>query len=404
MRIRTHTLFVYTAALSFVLSSSAYIKGLSDAVGLFIDAVQAIILVHCVVHIYKKKSGVDIFTLLVFGLYAVLGISTALGTKEYLSYLVYAVQGIGAVVFIRYELERDPKDAIRALRNTIFIALCANLIQVIFFPITGVAKDEAYYLLGLRVAFTPFVVTGCFFSVLYDTLYRVKLSLLTGGMIVVGLATLIMENVSTGIVTLVVVAIMYLLMNAGKLRISLYPILIIYAVLFVAIVVFEAQYNIPGMAYLLNNLLGRDLTFDNRTTIWSAALAQIIQKPLMGYGLSGGGNVYVEFSYRIATLSAHDQFLETLHQGGMIAFVILCAMFVRVAGVTKKYRGTKEGNLCICFTMAFLIIMFAEVQMTKALVFLVLATAANLSMFSKVVVASGLYEGSGNFKNTERNK
>lgn len=390
MKICKHNIYLYIATISFVLSSSAYVKIASNLLSLCIDAIQALVLIYCIFHMLKKHN-IDRFLILVILFYVMLGVSTFIGSKEYTAYIVYAIQGVGAVAFISYALQKYPKDTIRILRNILFLFVSMNLILMLVKPGGFLGTEEqTYYLLGLRISFTPFVLCELFFALLNDCFENKKMSVITGVSLIIGVITVWIKNVSTGIVTILVVMILLKIMGAKKKNIELYQIYILYSIIYILIVGFNIQYHIPFLSYFLQDILGKDLTFDNRTTIWLATISEIIKQPFWGHGISGGGAVIVKFQYRIAELSAHTQFLETLYQGGIIAFTFFICMCSQIGKVTRNALKDKYKNISICFVTGFLIMMFTEVQMTKALVFLVFATAANLNKIQGNIYNKGV--------------
>lgn len=157
----------------------------------------------------------------------------------------------------------------------------------------------------------------------------------------------------------------------------MHVIYLIYAIGFVLIVVYNIQYKLPFFSYLLEDVMHKDLSFDNRTTIWASTIVAFLKQPLFGYGVTGGGGVLVEFKYRVATLSAHNQILNTLYEGGIVSFVFFMIMFGVVADNIKKCFSLKLNRLYSCFLIGYLMIMFTEVQTTKALLFITLSIIAN---------------------------
>ena len=94
------------------------------------------------------------------------------------------------------------------------------------------------------------------------------MSVITGVSLIIGVITVWIKNVSTGIVTILVVMILLKIMGTKKKNIELYQIYILYSIIYILIVGFNIQYHIPFLSYFLQDILGKDLTFDNRTTIW----------------------------------------------------------------------------------------------------------------------------------------
>lgn len=379
MILQKHTLFLYVAAISFAAGSSAYIKGFS-LFSLAINAIDFLVLLYCLLRLIKNNN-INKYTCLVILLYMLLGFSTVLGTSEYSSFIVYAVQGIGATVFINYELSRYPVDTVRVLRNVLMIFIALNAIQLILLPngFYGTA-NTAVHLLGYRIAFTPFVITEIFFSLLYDFMTNEKNCISAFSLISVaaGYFTVFIKNISTGIITLTVVLILLAVCNYRKLKFDLYSFFIIYAVLFVGIIIFNIQYHDPIISYFLVEVLGKNLTFDNRTTIWNASIKEISDLPILGHGITGGGGISVKFKYRAAVLSAHNQILNLMWEGGAAALAVFLGMSMRIARAVKNVENNEISYLCSCAVIGFFVLMFTEVQMTKALIFLLFATVVDI--------------------------
>ncbi|MGN0475337.1 MAG: O-antigen ligase family protein [Acutalibacteraceae bacterium] len=379
MTVKKHTMFLYIAAICFTASSSAFIKGL-PVIGQVINAVECVIFIYCFLMLIKSRK-VNTYTWLVILFYVLLGVSTVLGTKEYFTYIVYAIQGIGATVFINYEFNRYPVETAKVLRNVLMCFILINLFMCILFPggFYGTG-NTAMFFLGYRIAFTPFIIAQVFFSLLYDYASKAsdKISIFSIASVVVGFMSVLIKNVSTGIVTLAAVLGLVAICKHRKKQFNLYYFYIIYAVIFVGIVIYNIQYHIPFISYFLVDVLGKSLTFDHRTTIWLATIKEFLEKPILGYGLTGGGGVLVKFEYRVATLSAHNQILNLLWEGGVVAFSVFAAMGLQIGRALKRAHNNNISYLACCFIIGFFVMMFTEVQMTKALIFLLFAAAANI--------------------------
>lgn len=311
--------------------------------------------------------------------YVSLGISTYLGSSEYKSYIVYFVQALTATLFVEVALKRKKIEAVVIIRNVLFFFLLINLITLILFSqglgVYGYNKssDNYYYFLGLRIAFTPFILTELLSSHIVDYLQGKKLSSFTRMSFAVGLLTLFIEKIATGLLAIAIIYTLMFLIRRKNIKLNMYAIYLIYAIGFILIVVYNIQYKLPFFSYLLEDVMHKDLSFDNRTTIWASTIAAFLKQPLFGYGVTGGGGVLVEFKYRVATLSAHNQILNTLYEGGIVSFIFFVIMFGVVAEKIKKCFSLKLNRLYSCFLIGYLMIMFTEVQTTKALLFITLS-------------------------------
>ena len=372
---------MYIIAIALIAGSSAYIKT-NHTVSMAINGIEAIAVVFLILDEIKNKSfnGYSYATIL---FYVTLGISTYLGSGEYKSYIVYFVQALTATLFVEVALKKEKTEIVTVIRNVLFFFLLINLITLILFPqglgVYGYneSSDNYYYFLGLRIAFTPFILTELLLSHIVDYLQEKNLSSFTRMSFVVGLLTFVIEKIATGLFAITIIYALMFMVKRKNIKLNMHVVYLIYAMGFILIVVYNIQYKLPFFSYLLEDVMHKDLSFDNRTTIWASTIAAFLKQPLFGYGVTGGGGVLVEFKYRVATLSAHNQILNTLYEGGIVSFVFFVTMFGIVADKIKKCFSLKLNRLYSCFLIGYLMIMFTEVQTTKALLFITLSIIAN---------------------------
>lgn len=381
MKVRKSTLFMYIIAIALIAGSSAYIKT-NHTVSMAINGIEAIAVVFLILDEIKNKSF-NGYSYATIAFLVSLGISTYLGSGEYKSYIVYFVQALTVTLFVEVSLKKKRIEVVAVIRNVLFFFLLINLITLVLFPqglgVYGYneSSDNYYYFLGLRIAFTPFILTELLLSHIVDYLQEKNLSSFTKMSFVVGLLTFVIEKIATGLFAITIIYALMFMVRRKNIKLNMHVIYLIYAIGFVLIVVYNIQYKLPFFSYLLEDVMHKDLSFDNRTTIWASTIAAFLKQPLFGYGVTGGGGVLVEFKYRVATLSAHNQILNTLYEGGIVSFVFFMIMFGVVADNIKKCFSLKLNRLYSCFLIGYLMIMFTEVQTTKALLFITLSIIAN---------------------------
>ena len=387
MKVRKSTVFMYILAIALIAGSSAYIK-LNHSISMMINIVEMAAVVFLLLEELMSKS-LNRYSYVLIAFFVTLGISTYLGSCEYNSYIVYFIQALTATLFIERGVKKKKTETLIVLRNVLFFFLLINLVTLIAFPQGlgrygyNASKDNFYYFLGLRIAFTPFVITELFLSHIVDFMQEKKISSFTKVSFGIGVLTFLIEQVVTGLVAIVIIYALLFVIMRKNIKVNMFLIYFIYAMGFILIVVYNIQYKIPFFSYLLEDVMHKDLSFDNRTTIWAATIASFIKRPLWGYGATGGGGVLVEFKYRVATLSAHYQILNSLYEGGIISFSFFVIMFGLVAEKIKKYSSIKVTKVYTCFLIGYLMIMFTEVQTTKALLFITLAIIANTDKLIK---------------------
>ena len=236
------------------------------------------------------------------------------------------------------------------------------------------AARTAYDLLGFRIAFTPFVFVAVFLGVLFDRMNNeVFFSVKTLITIAISAFTVLFKDVGTGIVSVaafLVLAVFVLL--GGKLP-RIWFIYIGYLAVSISIIVFGIQNRIPLFSYLLEDVLGRDLTFDNRTYIWNSTMWAISNKPWLGYGINSSAPIV--FPSSVKNLPAHNQLLCILADMGIVGFISFCSLFVITGSSISRYKSEKLRGIMLAGMIAMLIIFFTEIQSTKCLMFIVMIYA-----------------------------
>jgi O-antigen ligase len=126
------------------------------------------------------------------------------------------------------------------------------------------------------------------------------------------------------------------------------------------------------------NLYGKDLTFTNRTDIWSASVTAIAERPIHGYGWNG---VWIERDVEpTVTLNrdigfeaghAHNAVIEMLLQGGIIGLALYLVFFgsVVVAGWRALRTHPDLGRWVLLFLVAQVVVGFSEVTLYYGWIF-----------------------------------
>lgn len=101
---------------------------------------------------------------------------------------------------------------------------------------------------------------------------------------------------------------------------------------FVLMLLLTGSILIFGNAESIVGASGKDLTFSGRTDIWEPVLAQIMQRPLFGYGYAGFWNSPFASNLRLThewASNSHNGFLEIMLDLGISGFLIFAIGFIR---------------------------------------------------------------------------
>lgn len=377
MKIKVSTIILYISIMVMLLRSSAtitQIRYLNEGLVIF----QILIFIYYIVKIILSRRKISIFTMLMIALYMILYISTYMGSKDFTGYRSYMIQAIGTILIVEYGMSKDCIKLLRVLKNCLAFVLVVNTITVILYN-NGlpIINNRGYYFLGLRIGFSPFVLLFLMVSLLYDKInYNKYFSKYTIIMLIISMLSLLLQKVATGIFTTAIVVALITLYHFGKFNfLTLGKFLVIYIVCSVGILVFSIQYHIPIVSYVLEDVMKKDLSFDNREYIWNASINDIKQKPILGYGITGGGDVVVKFTFVTKTLTSHNQILHILHEGGILAFSLFFISFLLIIKGIEINKNNYISQINRAIMIGFLLMMVTEVQSQKSLMFFAMAIA-----------------------------
>ena len=356
--------------------SSAGLKAVS-----IIDNLMVMLQILCLLFCFWQRVEKQKFSMLdlsVCFFYVSLFISTVMVSRDFFSWAIYSIQGIGAVFLIEDMMMDDERRNMVILRNVTFIFLLCNLFTLIAYP-NGWLED--YYFLGSRIGFTPFCIFAVAVSLLCDYLAKErKISLTSCVIILTAAVNVTLQNVTTGIMGLILFGVMiatgYLICKDNRPDI-VYALAVLFP--FVAWIIIIFGRNTKIIQWILS-FIGEDATFHGRTIIWQTALQYIVKEPLWGYGVTTVGAFYITAYIDRRSLPAHDELLNIMYQGGIIAFVCWNILFLVVGYSLAKCRENHIIILLSAMIFSFLCIMITEIQSQKAIIFMAVALAYQLGI------------------------
>lgn len=144
----------------------------------------------------------------------------------------------------------------------------------------------------------------------------------------------------------------------------------------------QIQAQIPGIRFLFEDILHKDITITGRSGIWSFALGLWYQSPKWGYGTglagmqeAGGWHDFIR------TYGPHNQFLYVLLAGGIITFSAYMLLIFYVS--IKLYKNRKD-KMYIIFSIGFFVT-YLELLMTYRTI------AICMPLFAFFAIVTSLY-------------
>lgn len=256
---------------------------------------------------------------------------------------------------IRRNFYQDYECTIRTISLYFFIAIFANFMSIILYPDglymsrSSLGVEYQNYFLGLDNAFGMVVFPGATYCLYKSELYGKYKTIKAFVIFAMILIPYLITMSASGLIATIVYIVIYILY-----RLRLFKNILSFKV-FIPLMVILSLVIITGDSILYTNsalsnyvasFLGKDLTFSGRTSIWIAGIAQFLQHPIIGYGVSASsGVVYFLGAYRIA----HNFWLQILLEGGIVG-TILYFIFMYSSN-TKKNLGIQYNESLIIFDL-----------------------------------------------------
>ena len=146
--------------------------------------------------------------------------------------------------------------------------------------------------------------------------------------------------------------------------------MIVIFTIFVTIVILRLQ---NYLSFIIVDILGKDLTFANRTPLWDTTMEYIKDNIFLGYGWQSDDIRHAMYNSS-SVISAHNQILEYLYLGGIPLIFIYVYICFYINKITVK---NKKENIIKYTTTAFfaLQILYISEVYINPLIYLVLIIA-----------------------------
>ena len=355
-----------------------------------------VILLVTMVFLFKKKyrpSRLVVLAVLYFGYLCLISFVNHNNTVDIHTILSYA-KTITFLALLEFCINRREKQTFKILLTIISILLLANFITVVLYP-SGLytvetvwnewsTSERAQWLLGNKNSHGMWAVLGilisfCYINAngrFYSKITNLKTKIMVYCEIIILVAGLFLVKSSTGLIATVLSSIAFFmyLQKADKIEINTKLCIIVYGIVTCMILFGAVSFLQP----ILYTLFGKDVTFTGRVTIWQNALLNISRKPILGWGILDTGLVTDMLGSRSST-SAHNQYLNSLLQGGVVLFFVLLSILWNVSKNIDRLEERNIKNFLFLSLLSAMIIMIFESclgEYTSWIVLLIINTVA----------------------------
>lgn len=341
-----------------------------------------------IIILYIRNRRISKFMIILLAYYFILFLSTLInnGNVRRLIMLMYPLIGICA--FIEISMQKSPRNL---LKSFIYILGFLSSINFIFIIINRNLFSDNRYFLGLsnHIALPLIIFSVCL--ILYDYIYG-KSKISTFLFLVINTITIFTIWSGSNIIAWSVFLFSIILINFKTIDrlIAFNSAIIVYIIIYLSIVIFRNQ-DWSIFKYIIENLLGKDITLTNRTYIWDIVLSSIKEKLFIGYGIKDSVNLFYLYLKRMNkpivndTFSAHNQFLQITYEGGLVTLFSIIILMLISGNKLNKYNDKKVKNIITLGIFSILLIMMSETPGIDALIVLLsLAYNSNFIIGSKL--------------------
>lgn len=257
---------------------------------------------------------------------------------------VNAITLFAMMIMFMSAAENGSYKFVKVASTILEILIVINFITIVLFPdgLYNFTSVNHHYFLGSRNVMMRTIFPGICFSILRSKIEANKLSLRTIMVMIAAGASLVLVWSATALFSYALFCILLLIFQIKDIPkwFTVKMCYIFSVAVFLIIVVFKLQ-NL--FSFIIVDVLQKDTTFTGRTILWDAAMFNIAQSPIVGYGLENLQTIAAKLYRYTEYDSCHNLFLDLLYQNGIIGFALISVLFVSVEkkidnNTSKKYR------------------------------------------------------------------
>lgn len=195
------------------------------------------------------------------------------------------------------------------------------------------------------------LMLGFVCSALLDEQREMAITARTCLVIVVGLLNLILVWSATSLVVYLVACLLYCcsLCNISIPNIRYFE---LGALISCLLVVFVRKLNV--FSHFIVDILGKDMTFSDRTAIWDSALNDALDSPLFGIGL-GSEIVYSNPNNPFLRVShCHNAYIDSFYKGGIVGLLLFLEVVRYSCSAISSIQNSRVRSILIIAVASFL--------------------------------------------------
>lgn len=343
--------------------------------GIFI--VQFILLVYKNL-IIKNLVQTYMYICLVFGS---LLVSTIINDGDIRRWLMsfYPILGLSSFVFIYCKNKSRLIVFLRSVTGLYFILSLFNLLFIIINHLHGSKGGDTYFLGGQNHIGYP-IIMGLFLTYCLCCYEEVKVFKLL--FLFIAYCNLFIIFSVSNIIGLLIFTILVLKNPISFLirRLTINKICIIGCSIFTILIIFgqlDTILNFSIVKEIIEDVFHKNLTLTNRTIIWSVVITQFFNSPIIGHGVRETFNLfYFNGLHSSGYFSAHNQFLQSLYEGGLLFFTSFIPLIRKFNGVLLNFKEDRLVQYVKGVFISFLIMYIGEAPGLNNIIMIIIFTMA----------------------------
>lgn len=328
-----------------------------------------------IILIYIKNNKVSKFMIYLFLFQFMTLYSTIVNNGDIIRGVMYVAMNLGICSVIELGLMYNKKVFVETFYNLVNLIIWINFILFIIFP-NGIYTNAAGRgnFINIDNLIAPVLMVGILISIIcsYIKLKKVKGKYLIT--IIISVVTIVLVWPATAIVALFGSLVLIIFNKVFKKlyrSINIYTYLAVYILSFFGFVVFKFQ---DKFSFIIENLLGKSLTFSGRTIIWDnfiEVLKQSEDLKWIGGGVQPNNILYVP-RFGMST-HLHNQMFNIILESGFIGLFMFVIMIAVVARVLYKNRELYLSKVLSSILFGFFILTLMEICRDTTMFIAVLA-------------------------------
>ena len=151
--------------------------------------------------------------------------------------------------------------------------------------------------------------------------------------------------------------------------------IIVSAVILIGIVFFNIQ---TFMSFLIENILGKSLTFSGRLPVWKMSILYFLKKPILGYGYLSGDEYEQMYNSILWAAHPHNYILYILLTGGLLLGIItIIGYWMANQNINRNIKSI-YGKIVLFTLCCFLIMGITEAITATVLLYPMLVLGMNI--------------------------